>query len=111
MQVLLETARLILRRFTETDAKYLYELDNDPEVRRYINGGTPTPPEVIQNNILPAFLHYDEHFPGYGFWAAIEKASGEFVGWFSFRPAEEAPPHEVSLGYRLRRAAWGQGYA
>jgi len=110
MQILLKTKRLILRRFTEADGAHLFDLDNDPEVMRFINGGTPTPRDVIENEILPGFLHYDEGFPGYGFWAAIERASGDFLGWFSFRPAEGAP-HEASLGYRLHKAAWGQGYA
>jgi len=110
MQILLETERLILRRFTEADVDHLFELDNDSGVMRFINGGTPTPREVIQNDILPGFLQYDERFPGYGFWAAIEKASGELVGWFSFRAAEGAPD-EASLGYRLRKTAWGKGYA
>jgi len=110
MHILMETDRLILRRFTENDEDHLYELDNDPEVMRYINGGGPTPRDAIRNDILPVFLHYDERRPGYGFWAAIEKAAGHFVGWFGFRPAENTPD-EVILGYRLRRAAWGKGYA
>ncbi len=110
MQILLETERLILRRFNEADAEYLFDLDNDPEVMRFINGGTPTPREVIQHDLLPGFLHYDERFPGYGFWAAIEKATLDFLGWFSFRPVADTP-HEVRLGYRLRKAAWGKGYA
>jgi RimJ/RimL family protein N-acetyltransferase len=110
VHVLLETERLVLRRFTKADADDLFDLDNDPEVMRYINGGAPTPRDVIQDDILPVFLHYDERFPGYGFWAAIEKTTGDFLGWFSFRPSDGAP-HEVILGYRLRRAAWGVGYA
>ena len=60
---------------------------------------------------MPAFLAYYERFAGYGFWAAIEKSSGRFVGWFHFRPAKAARPNEVELGYRLRRSAWGKGYA
>jgi len=32
------------------------------------------------------------------------------VGWFHFRPTRDAP-HDIELGYRLRRDAWGQGYA
>jgi RimJ/RimL family protein N-acetyltransferase len=110
MQVLLETERLFLRRFTEADAEFLFELDNDPEVMRFINGGTPTPRDVIRNDILPGFLHYDEGLPGYGVWAAVEKASGDLLGWLSFRPGEGAPS-EVVLGYRFRRNAWGKGYA
>jgi RimJ/RimL family protein N-acetyltransferase len=111
MQVSLETERLLLRRFTETDGDNLFDLDSNPEVMRFLNGGTPTPRDVIEDEILPRFLRCDERFAAYGFWAAIEKATGEFLGWFSFRPPEGARPGEVELGYRLRRAAWGQGYA
>jgi RimJ/RimL family protein N-acetyltransferase len=111
MQLLLETERLLLRRFTEDDADNLYDLDSDPDVMRYLSGGTPTPREVIKQEILPRFTSYDERFPGLGFWAAIDKGSRDFVGWFSFRPRAEADPGEASLGFRLRKAAWGQGYA
>lgn len=110
MLVFLETERLILRQFTEADVDHLFDLDSDPEVMRFLNGGTPTPRDIIQNDILPRFLHYDERLPGYGFWAAIEKATGDFLGWFSFRPSDGIPD-EVQLGYRLRKAAWGKGYA
>jgi RimJ/RimL family protein N-acetyltransferase len=33
------------------------------------------------------------------------------VGWFEFYPWKDASPDEVELGYRLRRSAWGKGYA
>ena len=105
--VFLETHRLLLRRFTMADVDNLVELDGDPEVMRFINGGKPISHDEIQNEILPWFLHYYERFAGYGFWAAIEKATGEFVGWFHFRPDDNAGPHEPELGYRLRRSAWG----
>ena len=111
MQVFLETQRLVLRRFTEDDSANLVELDSDPEVMRFINGGRATPHEEIESEVLPAFIGHYERYPGYGFWAAIEKSTGLFVGWFHFRPTEGSPPGEVELGYRLRRSAWGNGYA
>lgn len=110
MDILLETDRLALRRFTADNAQHIYALDNDPAVMRYINGGAPTPWEVIQTQILPGFLRYDDAQPGFGFWAVEEKATGEFVGWFVFRPTGD-DPSEVVLGYRFHRAAWGKGYA
>lgn len=110
MEIFLETERLLLRRFTKADVDHLFALDNDPAVMRYINGGTPTPREVIENDILPGFIHYDHQRPAYGFWAAIEKATGDFVEWFSFRPKQNTP-HEIGLGYRFRKIAWGKGYA
>lgn len=109
--VFLETERLVLRRFTGDDVENLVELDSDPAVMKFINGGRPTPREEIETEVLPAFLGYYERFEGYGFWAAVEKPTGEFIGWFHFRPAKGAPPGEIELGYRLRREAWGKGYA
>jgi RimJ/RimL family protein N-acetyltransferase len=90
-------------------ARQLAELVNGCSSR--INGGRPTPRQEIENDVLPTFLDYYERFPGYGFWAAVEKSTGRFVGWFHFRPAERAHPDEIELGYRLRKSAWGKGYA
>jgi RimJ/RimL family protein N-acetyltransferase len=111
VDVFLETERLSLRRFTMGDVDNVVALDGDPEVMRYISGGLPTPREEIETDILPAWLSYYERFTGYGFWAAHEKSSSEFLGWFHFRPPPGHDPHEVELGYRLRKSAWGKGYA
>jgi RimJ/RimL family protein N-acetyltransferase len=111
MQVFLETDRLVLRRFTLADADNLVSLDADPDVMHYVTGGIPTSREEIENEFLPAYLDYYRRYAGYGFWAAIEKETGEFLGWFHFRPGEHAGPGEAELGYRLRKSAWGKGYA
>jgi RimJ/RimL family protein N-acetyltransferase len=111
MQIFLETERLLLRRFTSDDLDALVELDSDPDVMRYSNGGRPTSREETQTQVLPAFLKYYERFAGFGFWAAVEKSSGEFIGWFHLRPLPGQPEDEPELGYRLRRSAWGRGYA
>ncbi len=111
MQVFLETRRLVLRRFTMADVDNLVSLDADPDVMHFVTGGIPTDRDEIENEILPEFLGYYERCEGYGFWAAIEKPTGEFLGWFHFRPREEAGPGEAELGYRLRKSAWGKGYA
>ncbi len=111
-EIFLETERMTLRRFTPADVDLLFELDSDPEVMRYLNGGVPTPREAIELKMLPAFLRSYDPVTGLGIFAAIERQSGAFLGRFSFRTTpENAGPHEVSLGYRLRRAVWNQGYA
>ena len=110
MQVFLTTERLLLRPFTPADLDDLCALDSDPAVMRYINGGTPTPRDVIRDQTLPRFARPNERFAGYDFWAAIERSTGEFLGWFEFRPPEVGPTDEVELGYRLRQEAWGKGY-
>jgi RimJ/RimL family protein N-acetyltransferase len=111
MRVLLETERLLLRRFTQSDVANLHDLDGDPEVMRFVNGGKPVSRDVIREETLPRFLRAYERFEGFGVWAAIERSTGKFVGWFEFYPRKDAVPEEVELGYRLRRSAWGKGYA
>ena len=111
MRIYLETERLILREFTAADADLLVELDSDPEVMFRITAGQPTPREQIEKDDIPAYLAYHARGDGYGFWVALEKDSGDFLGWFHLRPAPGHPPDEPELGYRLRRAAWGRGYA
>ena len=111
MDVVLETERLVLRRFTRDDVDLLVELDSDPQVMWYISKGRPTARAEMEKIILPRFLEYYELFDGYGTWATHEKSTGEFIGWLSLRPRDGDPPDEPELGYRLRRAAWGKGYA
>ena len=106
MDAELTTERMVLRRFTADDAPLLVELDSDPEVMRWLTGGRPTDAEVVQRDVLPRVLGRYEGAPGY--LAAEERGSGEFLGWFVLRPV---PGRGLELGYRLRRAAWGRGYA
>lgn len=108
---MLRTQRLRLHRFTESDVDLLVELDGDPQVMRFLTGGRPTPREVVERQTLPRILRYYRCHPGFGTWAAVEHAGGAFVGWFALGPRGGGQPGEVELGYRLRRAFWGRGYA
>ena len=99
---------MILRRFTTDDLELVVELDSDPAVKRYIDGGLPVDRAEIQE-MLDWWLGYYMRGDAYGFWAAIDRSSQEFLGWFHLRPDEGDAPDEPELGYRLRRAAWGRG--
>ena len=111
MHIFLETDRLIFRRFTERDVDNLHDLDSDPNVTRYTSGGPATPRDVIVRDRIPSYLGEYERFAGYGRWAAIERSTGAFLGWFQLRPFGEGALDEPELGYRLKRSAWGKGYA
>jgi RimJ/RimL family protein N-acetyltransferase len=106
----LETARLSLRRIRLDDAQRLFELDGDPEVMRYLSGGSPTPFDLIRDEILPRFISYSDRAPWAGVWVVLARESGEFLGWVSLRPG----PHLADggdLGARFIRSAWGKGLA
>ena len=109
--VYLETERLVLRRFTADDLDDLVALDGDPAVMRYITGGPPTPRDEMRDDYLPFWLAYYDRGDRYGFWAAIERTTGAFLGWFHLRPLPEDADDEPELGYRLIRSSWGRGYA
>ncbi|BAY10173.1 GNAT family N-acetyltransferase [Calothrix sp. NIES-2098] len=120
MQVILETERLILRQFTEADVDNLFELDSDPEVVKWTtNLGQSTPYSVVKTEVLPEIIQYYGKYNNYGYWAAIEKSSQAFIGWFllrhiihnsDFNP-QVVNADDIELGYRLKKAAWGNGYA
>jgi len=106
-----ETPRLRLREFTVDDVDALVELDSDPAVMRFITGGPPTSREEIEGVVLPHWLGLPAKTPGYGFWAAEDRESGQFIGWFHLRLRDGHPVDEPELGYRLRRQSWGAGLA
>jgi RimJ/RimL family protein N-acetyltransferase len=58
MHIVLETPRLALRRFTEDDVDNLFELNSDPEVMRYLNGGRATPREEQPLGAQPVIQHF-----------------------------------------------------
>jgi RimJ/RimL family protein N-acetyltransferase len=74
--------------------------------------GSPSIRAEICEEVLPYFLDLYDRVPGFGYWAAIEKGTGAFLGWFLFRPPKtDPPPGTIELGYRLHTAAWGRGFA
>lgn len=108
----LETERLTLRRFTADDADLLIELDSDPAVMRYLTGGEATAPDIVRERHLPNIIAgYDTWHGDLGLFAAHERDGGAFIGWFCLRPESDGPQDEAELGYRLRQASWGRGYA
>ena len=102
------TARLALSEITPEHGHELYELDADPRVMRYIGAGRVRTREDVDEamrRIPRAYALY----PGLGTWRATRRDNGDFVGWFALKYVPGTV--EVEVGYRLRHAAWGRGYA
>lgn len=103
-----QTARLCLRRMAATDIEPVARMFSDPEVMRYSITGTRDR-EASVAWLERSIAVYDEH--GFGFLAAIERKSGEYVGHVGLLPQEVDGQREVEIGYWLRRQSWGLGYA
>jgi len=105
----LTTARLLLRRWRESDLAPFAELNADPEVMRHIGD----PLSRAQSDAFAARIEGHLETDGYGLWAVELRATGAFVGFTGLaRQTFEAPFNpSVEVGWRLAREAWGHGYA
>jgi RimJ/RimL family protein N-acetyltransferase len=93
------------------DVDNLLALDSDPEVMRFLSKGRSPTRERIEQEVLPGLLAQYDRYPGFGWWAAEENATGSFAGWMGLQVKEDRPSGDAELGYRLRRAVWGRGFA
>ncbi|MEO6167168.1 MAG: GNAT family N-acetyltransferase [Chitinophagales bacterium] len=109
MKIILETSRFYLRKFDPSDAHIFFDLNNDPEVVKYVGDGA-FPSLADARKFLEDYDQYEKY--GMGRWAVILKTTGEFTGWcgLKFQP-ELSPTGEVDLGYRFFRKHWGQKIA
>ena len=99
---MIETERLLLRRFTSEDADKLVALRADPEVMRYI--GSQSREKVLQR--LGYYLSlYESH--GFGMWAVVHKQIGALIGWCGLMYLDGT--EEVEVGYGVAKQYWGQG--
>ncbi len=108
MKIILKTKRLILREFVPEDLNEYAKLDSDPEVMKYISNGKTRTFQEIKGD-LERIIKYNSENEGFGLWAAIEKDSNKFIGWFCLKHLDKTA--EIEVGYRLIREFWGKGFA
>ena len=105
----LVTERLLLRRWRDEDREPFFRMCQDAEVMRYL---LPVADRAASDALVDRI---DAHFytNGFGRWVAERRNTGEFIGTiglliprvtFAFSPC-------VEVGWRLTRAAWGNGFA
>jgi RimJ/RimL family protein N-acetyltransferase len=105
--ITLETERLRLRMFRTADFEAYAAICADPDVMRYLGDGKPLSKADAWRQIAMILGHWS--LRGYGLWAVEERATGALVGRIGLFEPEGWPGFE--LGWMLRRASWGQGYA
>jgi hypothetical protein len=103
-----ETERLILRRWRADDFEPFAALVGDPEVMRFISGGRPLDRDTARS-ISDRSLAIWERM-GFGPWAAIERATGNWIGRIGLNELAWWPAHTRSrLGssFGLKRGVVG----
>lgn len=103
----IETERLILRAFRETDLNAYASMCADPDVMKYIGRGRTLSRSESWSSMATHLGHW--YLKGYGLWAVEEKATGQFVGRVGLFYPEGWPGQEI--GWTLAKPFWGKGYA
>ena len=105
--MLIETKRLIIRKFRESDFEDYLQIFSEPEVTHYIGNGKAMTRSQAWMSMATIFGHWQ--LRGYGIFAVEERASNIVVGRIGFLNPEGWPGFE--LGWILNRNYWGKGYA
>jgi len=108
MAFLLETDRLRIRQFQDSDLESFFDYRNDPEVARYQGWNVPYPREKALAFIAEMSAK-EPSARGEWFQAAIEEVStGEMIGDVAFFLKKDDP--QAYIGYSIARQYWRKGY-
>jgi RimJ/RimL family protein N-acetyltransferase len=106
---MIETERVILRGWRESDVEPFHAMGNDPQVMEflgpYLSLADAEGAMERQNDTLAAL--------GHCFWAVERREDGAFMGFCGVKPGPVNTPieGEIEIGWRLARPYWGNGYA
>ena len=101
----IETNRLVLRPFSESDAPDVFESCKNPNLG---NNAGWKPLETIEETIdvLNTIFIGKE-----GVWAIVSKETQQVIGSIGIIPdPKRENPHARMLGYWLKEECWGQGF-
>lgn len=98
-----------MRRWREEDREPFAALNADPVVMEHF----PSTLTRQESDALVVRIEAQLDTLGYGLWALEVRDTGEFIG-FTGLAVQTFPAHftpAVEVGWRLKRASWGHGYA
>lgn len=106
---MIDTERLVLRRWHDRDRETFYAHCADPDVMRYF------PALLSREEVDAAIARQDGYMASHGFcfWVAEDRSSGQMLGFCGLKPGAEGTPLEgsVEIGWRFGKEHWGRGYA
>ena len=102
----METDRIILRKWRESDAESLYKYASDPELGP--RAGWPPHTSVDESlNIIRTVFNTET------MWAVELKETSEAIGCVGYLPATKSnlkiPDDQCEVGYWIARPYWGEG--
>jgi RimJ/RimL family protein N-acetyltransferase len=108
-RAIMETDRLIFRRWQASDLEPFARLNADPRVMEFF------PATLSPSDTETMVARMEEKFDqqGFGLWAVELKGAKEFIGFIGLSVPGNALPFYpcVEIGWRLAFDHWGHGYA
>ena len=105
-KLVMQTERLLLRPWMDSDAETLYRWASDPELGP--RAGWPPHKSVEESLAVIRTI-----FSGEGMWAVELKETGEVVGCAGYLPASSSnlkiKENHAEVGYWIARPYWGKG--
>ncbi len=108
MELINETARMLIRPLALGDVPTLTEILSDPEVMKHSVRGV-CDVAATRRFVEWCLACYESH--GVGPWALVEKDTFTLIGFCGVGPERVGEVEEINLGYRLARRYWGRGLA
>ncbi len=105
----IHTPRLFLRPVIPDDFDFVYRMQSDPGMMRYIRAAEKDP-ELIRER-MAAWAEYMRGNPGLGVFTAFWRETNEPAGTGVLRHVDYKPGNELELGYLIAPGFWGQGLA
>src|SRR5690349_22132583 len=105
----LETRRLRLRQWRESDRALFAALSADPQVMEFY----PSPQSRAASDATIDAWQAGFSERGWSNWVLELRSTGEFIGYTGLTVPRRILPFSpcVEIGWRLSKAHWGQGYA
>jgi RimJ/RimL family protein N-acetyltransferase len=104
--VVVETERLLIRKWNDEDAAAVEDIYLKPEVMQFIPGGVWSPDRTAR---IIAKMRELEIEQGYGFYPVVVKSLGKVIGHCGLGHLEQTP--EIEVAFILDSPYWGKGYA
>lgn len=108
-QFILETDRVGLRKFLESDLQAFASINGDPDVMEFF----PSTMSADESEAMAQRINSGIDECGFGFWAAEEKSTCKFIGFTGLQKVkfEGGFTPAVEIGWRLAKEFWGRGLA
>ncbi len=102
----MQTSRILLRPWRESDAETLYQYASDPEVG--LRAGWPPHQSVEESREIIRTVFHSDHI-----WAIELKTTGEAIGCIGYYTCRESNidigENDAEAGYWVARPYWNQG--